>query len=138
MSDDDEKQSDNRSSSSTTGGHVRVDVPSQEKPAGNVLMYLIGDSTWAAIPKCDDVQARSSSTLAAEPGNVMVCNLSVKGQALQQNERHQEKKLGGVVEDCAAGCAALTVHRSVGGAAAGAQFGNALNAPSVNSNGKKD
>ena len=137
MSDDDEKQSGNRSSSSRTGLHVPVDVPSLTKPAGNVLMYLIGDSTWAAIPEYDDVQARSSSTLAAEPGNVMVCNLSVKGQALQQNERHQEKKLGGVVEDCAAGCAALTVG-GVGGAAAGAQFGNALNAPSVNSNGKKD
>ena len=137
MSDDDEKQSGNRSSSSRTGCHVRVDVPSHKKPAGNVLMYLIGDSTWAAIPEHDDVQARSSSTLAAEPCNVMVCTLSVKGQALQQNEDIKRKKLGGVVEDCAASCAALTVG-GVGGAAAGAQFGNALNAPSVKSNGKKD
>ena len=137
MSDDDEKQSGNRSSSSRTGLHVRVDVPSLTKPAGNVLMYLIGDSTWAAIPEYDDVQARSSSTLAAEPWNVMVCTLSVKGQALQQNEDIKRKKLGGVVEDCAASCAALTVG-GVGGAAAGAQFGNAFNAPSVKSNGQKD
>ena len=100
-------------------------------------MYLIGDSTWAAIPEYDDVQARSSSTLAAEPWNVMVCTLSVKGQALQQNEDIKRKKLGGVVEDCAASCAALTVG-GVGGAAAGAQFGNAFNAPSVKSNGQKD
>ena len=86
-------------------------------------MFLIGDSTWAG----------SSSTLAAEPGKVMV--LSVKGQALQQNQDIKRNKLGGVVE--AASCAAPTVG-GVGGAAAGAQFGNALNAPSVKSNGKKD
>ena len=95
-------------------------------------MYLIGDSTLAAIPEYDDVQARSSSTFAAEPCNVMVCTLSVKGQ---QSEDIKRKKLGGVVE--AASCAAPTVG-GVGGAAAGAQFGNALNAPSVKSNGKKD
>ena len=137
MLDDNEKQSGNRSSSSRTGRHVREDVQSLPNPAGNVLMCLIGDSTLAAIPEYDDVQARSSSTLAAEPWNVMVCTLSVKGQALRQNEDIKRKKLGGVVEDCAAGCAALTVG-GVGGAAAGAQFGNALNAPSVKSNGKKD
>ena len=36
-----------------------------------------------------------------------------------------------------AGCAALTAE-GLGGAAAGAQFGNALNMASVNSNGKKE
>ena len=80
-------------------------------------MYLIGDSTWSAIPQYDDV---------------MVCALPVKGQ---QSEDIKRKKFGGVVE--AASCAAPTVG-GVGGAAAGAQFGNALNAPSVKSNGKKD
>ena len=37
----------------------------------------------------------------------------------------------------AAGCSALTV-AGAGGAAAGAQFGNALNMASVNSHGKKE
>ena len=107
MSHDDEKQSGDVGA--TSGWMFQASQSLQ----ANVL--LIGDSTWA----------HSSSTLAAEPGNVMVCNLSVKGQALQQNERHQEKKLGGVVKHCAAACAALTEHRIVVGVAAGAQFGNA-------------
>jgi len=71
----------------------------------NVLMWLTGDSTWGAIPQYDDNDAqRSSKTFDSERGKVMVSNLSVKGQALRQNRRHQEKRLASVVDACGMPC----------------------------------
>ena len=73
----------------------------------NVLMWLIGDATWAAITKYDydaeDGCWGYSPTLDAQPGQswkAMLFNLSVKGAALRQNKRDQETRLANAVELC--------------------------------------
>ena len=74
----------------------------------NVLMWLIGDATWAAISKYDyNAEAEGCCdswdlpTLDAQPGQpwkAMLFNLSVKGAALRQ--RDQETRLANSVELC--------------------------------------
>ncbi len=76
----------------------------------NVLMWLIGDATWAAISKydynaeaCGFCDLWTCPTLDAQPGQpwkAMLFNLFVKGAALRQNKRQQETRLANAVELC--------------------------------------
>jgi len=98
------------SSSSRTDASVGMMWKYAESEEANVLMWLIGDATWAAISKYDynaETEGCCDSwdwpTLAAQPGQpwkAMLFNLSVKGAALRQNKRHQETRLANSVELC--------------------------------------
>ena len=66
----------------------------------DLLLWLIGDSSWLTVPLYSEKEAIAYYFDSDPIYRALVCNLSVSGQALRQNKRHQEKKLDSVVATC--------------------------------------